>query len=155
MVTVVVAVHAMQMKKMSAVILFVALVVTACGGDATPTGTVVLDESFEADADGPLDGTEQSEHELTLVGGARVSVALSVGRTARGRYVRHASVTVTDASGAQISATLLGDPVNRGTESTVLHERMIRVREARTGLTGRSSNETNIAVRGDGTAVVQ
>jgi hypothetical protein len=116
---------------------------------------VVLTESFEGDAEGTLQGNEESTHEIVLEGGAKVSVKVTTGRVDSARYVRRVEVSVVDPSGAEITAASFGNPTNRGTESEVLHERLIRVTEKRVSASGRQSNETTIAVRGDGTAARQ
>jgi hypothetical protein len=122
----------------------------ACGNEPTPSGTVILDESLESEASGTLEGSEETTEELALEGGAKVTVALTTARAGEGRFIRRVRVTTADAAGAEVTASLTGNPTNLGTEAAPVHSRIVLVSESRSGLTGTSLNQTSFTVRADG-----
>ncbi|MBL8741889.1 MAG: hypothetical protein JNK04_12365 [Myxococcales bacterium] len=135
------------MVRLLASLVLVGLLVMGCGDAATPAGTQILSANVEADLQPgqrkslvTVPGAPPSTVEFPDAQGS-VEVEVVAASTDPGRdagYLRSIVVKVKDAAGYQISAQMIGNPENLGTEEAPMHARLVQVTR-RKGSAGGSS----------------
>ena len=134
-----------------------------CGPPATPTGQDILVGNVEADLKPedrkalvgavhmPVagitfpDGQGSVDVEVIVARGAtRDGDKMTVDLQREPTFMRSILVKVKDAAGYQISAQLVGNPVNVGTAESPIHARIVQITRQKSGLFGSSMAQMSL-----------
>jgi hypothetical protein len=152
------------MRSIAASFLF-AVLLSACGSEATEQGTSLL----LAELEGDLPEEERSRLVGSVTadpveiefpdGEGRVEVVVvttQVGTDGESgpelsaesppAYLRSIEVRALDAAGYAMSAALVGNPTNAGTTESPIHTRLVQITRTKSGLTGSSMSQMTLRV---------
>ena len=145
-----------------AFVIFALALLLGCGPAATPAGQDVLVANVEEDLTpeqrkalvGALhmpvaaitfpDGQGSVEVEVIAARGAtRDGNGMTVDLQREPAFLRSIRVRVKDAAGYQITAQVVGNPVNVGTAESPIHARLVQITRKKSGLFGSSMAQTS------------